>query len=141
VGRLVAVDERGVPLVTFAGTTAPLEARALNAAEIDVEALASGPIDVLLACPGDDRTRPVILGAVSDHLSQSRSAAVPHQAGVHAYVDEKRIVFNAQREILFRCGKASILLRSDGRVIVKGTHLTSRATELNKIRGAAVKIN
>jgi hypothetical protein len=50
-------------------------------------------------------------------------------------------MFEATEEISITCGKSSITLRKDGRVVIKGTDLVSRAARTNKIRGAAVKIN
>ena len=39
------------------------------------------------------------------------------------------------------CGNSSVTLYSDGRVIVKGAELLTRATGTNRIRGASVQIN
>ncbi|MET1254937.1 DUF6484 domain-containing protein [Aliikangiella maris] len=56
-------------------------------------------------------------------------------------VDGKKVVFDAKEEILFQCGKSSILLTKSGRIIIKGTHLVSRSTASNKIKGSSVSIN
>lgn len=56
-------------------------------------------------------------------------------------VDGKRVSFNAFEEIVLRCGKASITLTSEGRVIIRGTHVVSRSTGSNKIKGGSVQIN
>jgi hypothetical protein len=58
-----------------------------------------------------------------------------------AILDGQRIVFDAQNEIVLRCGKSSLTLRKDGKVVVRGTEIVSRASRTNKIKGAAVQIN
>ncbi|MCC6418741.1 MAG: hypothetical protein IT429_10940, partial [Gemmataceae bacterium] len=49
--------------------------------------------------------------------------------------------FDAKEEIVLRCGKSSITLRKDGKVVVLGAEVVSRASGTNKIKGAAVRIN
>jgi hypothetical protein len=71
--------------------------------------------------------------------------AAPSQASpslkVEVSADRERLVLVAGKEIVLRCGAASITLLMDGTVLIKGTRLVSSATGLNRIRGAAVKIN
>lgn len=57
------------------------------------------------------------------------------------FVDGERILFEARKEIVLQCGKGSITLRADGKVVIKGTDLVSRSKGMNKIKGAAVRIN
>jgi hypothetical protein len=47
----------------------------------------------------------------------------------------------AQEEIVLKCGEGSITLRKDGKIIIKGTHLLSRASGPNRIKGGSVQIN
>jgi hypothetical protein len=58
-----------------------------------------------------------------------------------AHVDGKRVVIEGQDEIVLKCGEASITLRRNGKVIVKGTYLESRATGTHRIKGGSVEIN
>jgi hypothetical protein len=58
-----------------------------------------------------------------------------------AEVDGERLVLEADREIVLRCGKSSITLKADGRVNVKGTQLLSRADGQNRVQGATVQLN
>lgn len=77
-----------------------------------------------------DPARPVVLGVVGG------AAAVPV-----ARVDGERVVLEANRELELRCGKASIHLTADGRVTIRGADVVSRSSGLNRIKGAAVRIN
>jgi hypothetical protein len=56
-------------------------------------------------------------------------------------VDGDRKQIEGLKEIVLRCGKASITLRSDGRVIIRGTYVETRASGTNRIKGGAVHIN
>jgi len=47
----------------------------------------------------------------------------------------------AAQKLELCCGKSSLSMEEDGRIVLRGVELTSRASGVNKIRGAAVKIN
>lgn len=53
----------------------------------------------------------------------------------------RELKLNAEETIELRCGKSSITMNKEGKMIIKGTNLTSRASEVNKIKGGAVRIN
>jgi hypothetical protein len=60
----------------------------------------------------------------------------------HALVDgNRRVVIRATDEIVLECGEASITLRRNGRVAIKGVHLETRAKGVNRIKGGTVQIN
>ncbi len=65
----------------------------------------------------------------------------PAARSLEARVDGRRVVIHAADEILLECGASSILLRKDGKIILKGIQIVSRASECHKIRGASVQIN
>ena len=58
-----------------------------------------------------------------------------------AEIDGERLVLEADKEIVLRCGKSSITLKADGRVQVKGTQVLSRADGQNRVQGATVQLN
>lgn len=58
-----------------------------------------------------------------------------------ARVDGRQVVVHGTDEILLECGASSILLRKDGKIILKGAQIVSRASGRHKIRGASVQIN
>jgi len=51
------------------------------------------------------------------------------------------VVLRAEHRLELTCGRASLTMNADGTVVVKGTTVISRASGVNKIRGAAVRIN
>ncbi|KFA90556.1 DUF6484 domain-containing protein [Archangium violaceum] len=147
VGWVVGVDPgRGV-LVDYEGNTAgplpalstvPLDAKSLE------QAVASRQRAVLLFENGSP-TRPLLVGLVQTTSStplidELLEARVPREQ-VEARVDGKRVVIEGQDEIVLSCGKASITLRRNGKVIIKGVQLESSAAGVNRIKGGSVQIN
>jgi len=43
--------------------------------------------------------------------------------------------------VVLRCGKASLTLRRDGKVLLRGVDVVSQADQVHKIRGGKVQIN
>ncbi len=77
----------------------------------------------------NDADRPIVLGKLHTGLNDRVSKVAD------------RIEITSETEIVLRCGKASIHLRSDGTVAIRGTNVASRASETNRIRGGNVQIN
>lgn len=130
VGRLVAI-EAGRPTVEFDAGQGPcrMPARVLQDMAPGGQAWAVGQ-SVLLMLERGDAALPVIVGRVGDILPQP---------SVDMSADE--LNFEGREQVVLRCGEASITLKADGQVLIKGSRLLSRASESNKIRGATVLIN
>lgn len=56
-------------------------------------------------------------------------------------VDGKRVEIEAADEIVLKCGEASITLRRNGRVVIRGTYVETRSKGTNRIKGGSVQIN
>lgn len=125
--------QNGRPLVSFSANpkAAGLVAQtcvSLTPAQINRQ--------VILAFEENDQERPVILGLLVDPEIES-SAATP----VDVQVDGERLVLSANREIVIRCGEASISLTRAGKVLIRGAYVLTRSSGANRIKGAAVEIN
>ncbi len=79
-----------------------------------------------------DPHRPIIMG-----LLQPPSA----RPAVQAETDGEKLVFSADKEIVLRCGEASITLTRAGKVLIRGAYLLSRSSGVNRIKGGSVQIN
>lgn len=86
---------------------------------------------VLLVFEQERSDQPVIFGPLH------RTPRKP----VEALVNGKRVVLDAQDEVVLRCGDASITLRRYGRIVIRGTYVETRAQGVNRIRGGSVQIN
>ncbi len=50
-----------------------------------------------------------------------------------------RIIADERLEL--RCGKATILMERDGRITIRGSHITSHASGAQRIRGGSINLN
>jgi len=95
---------------------------------------------VVLLFEGGDPRRPIVVGVIQEgQASREEARTTPKLVTVES--DGERFVVDAEREIVLRCGQASITLTRAGKVIIKGSYIVSRSTGYNKIKGAAVDIN
>ncbi len=139
-GRLVGWSAERGPMVDFPGNPqGPLPARTtvpLDAGRVE-RALRSGG-EVLLSHGVAGSEGPIIVGL----LEPRPASGAPASAGeLEALVDGRRVVLDARDEIVLRCGKASITLRRNGRVVVRGTFVETCSAGVNRIKGGQVKIN
>ena len=139
VGTLHSWDPQQGPLVDFTGNPAgrPVPARTL----VQVDTGGDTPQEVLLAFADGDLGRPIVVGVL-------RARAVPvvvegpfSSAAPEALIDGRRVVLEARDEIVLRCGEASITLRRNGRVVIRGTYVETSAKGVNRVKGGSVKIN
>ena len=142
VGRLVGIDGEGRPLVLIEGDGEYRVARSLvqvPAAPPDFDRLP----DVAIAFEGGDRARPLIVGWIHDRLVAGKAERSPIQDTTNreAVIDGQRVTFRAENEIVLECGASSIVLTKDGHIVIKGAHVVSRSSGVNKIKGATVSIN
>ncbi|CAN5912371.1 hypothetical protein BH23PLA1_BH23PLA1_39950 [soil metagenome] len=144
VGRLVGLGLAGEPLVEYpeAPRSGPWSAR--TTLELDVGQIGS---DVVLMFPGGDPARPIVTGVLRPTAPQTRTATAsadessPPPPVIRADLDGGRLTLSADREIVFRCGEASITLTRAGKVLIRGAYLLSRSTGANHIKGGVVQIN
>jgi len=62
-------------------------------------------------------------------------------AALDVLVDGRRVIVEGAREVVLRCGKASITLTRSGKIILRGTHVVSRSSGSNRVQGSTVRIN
>jgi Domain of unknown function (DUF6484) len=99
-----------------------------------------GATVVVLFEHGDIR-RPIVVGILREPLCRVATVASARPQLVQMKVDDDQVVLSAEREIVMRCGRASITLTRSGKVIIKGSYIVSDSTGCNRIKGAAVDIN
>jgi len=89
---------------------------------------------VLVWLPEDEGERGVVLGRIGPGRAP---AAEPEEA----QETPEELVIEAKENLTFKCGEGSITLRKDGKILIKGKDLVSRAQRMNRIKGGAVAIN
>jgi hypothetical protein len=130
IGVLAAHDERGL-LVQLPGEVNPVVARTVIELDRDIiaESIATRR-GVLLAFENGRAELPIIIGLLREP-----------EPPLVAEVDGERVEIVGNDEIVLRCGRASITLRRNGRVVIRGTYVETRASGINRIRGGSVAIN
>jgi hypothetical protein len=73
--------------------------------------------------------------------SPSRVAALQPAQPLVARLDGEQVGLEGRREIVLKCGHASITLRRDGKILVRGIYVETHAKGVNRIKGGSVKVN
>jgi hypothetical protein len=135
-GVLVGWDDQG-PLVDFDGNPrGPLHARVAAPGPQARPAKADSGQEVILLLDPRPNHPPVLLGFLQP-LDSNPGVATD----LEARVDGRRVEIEGRDEIVLRCGEASITLRRNGRVVIRGIQVETRAAGLNRIKGGSVSIN
>jgi hypothetical protein len=142
IGTLFGLTDMGEPLVDFPANPAGEHLLARSAVT-----LGKGEIgrEVALLFEGGDPRRPIIMGLIQypERVQPTSSERIRSETQnfMEAEVDGERLVFTAKKEIILRCGKASITLTRAGKVLIRGTYLLSRSSGVNRVKGGSVQIN
>lgn len=145
IGHIASLDTDGTVSVSIAGWANAVAARLATPLTADRihAAIASGQPVVLVFEEGDP-LRPIIVGLIESQADIAQAAApapATEPAIIEADVDGRRVRITAQDEIVFECGQASVTLRRNGRIIIRGTDVESYSEGTNRIRGGQVRIN
>jgi hypothetical protein len=147
VGWIAGVSPRGLPLVDFPGSRGgPFEAVSTVAcAGGALEAAAARRQQVVLLFDGGDPRSPIVAGFVVAAVPAGEPRALAEAPGPArpdvAEVDGKRVCIEGMDEVVLRCGEASITLRRNGKVVIRGAYLESHSKGTNRIKGGSVQIN
>lgn len=143
IARISALAPDGTPELDLGDQGQAVPARlGVATARERLEAAVVLQQQVVVAFENGDRTRPIILGFIERPASEVPLNAPATQTPlIEADVDGKRVKVTAQEEIVLQCGSASITLRRNGRVIVRGTYVESHSDGTNRIKGGQVQIN
>src|SRR5262249_49534497 len=119
VGLLWEIDRDGVPQVFFPDGRGdrPMPARSLGP-------LGKEMIGRKVGLFFEDGTpaQSLVMGVVQE----------PRPEPIRTEIDGEKLVFTAEREIVLRCGDASITLTRAGKVLIRGTYVLSRSSGVNR---------
>jgi Domain of unknown function (DUF6484) len=141
-GTLVGLTTSGEPLVEFAANPSLTAVQARSCVELGWSDIGGG---VVLAFEEGDVTKPLLMGCL-----KGRTSGIP--AGIGSSVearDSARVTclsgddlqVSAADSLTLRCGKASVTLTREGRVLINGVYVETRASGTNRLQGGAVRIN
>ena len=133
-GSLLSFDENGCPLIDYEGNEGGAPRAALSCLDLAAE---NAGCEVAIGFLNNDKSRPLILGVIRrrHQVSRAKSPTPPVMpAGVE-------MTISADQELVLKCGKASITLTRDGKILLSGEYVVSRSYGVNRIQGASVQIN
>jgi hypothetical protein len=131
IGALVGFGDDGVPLVDFSSNPEDSPVVARTVAVLSHEDVGR---EVALLFEGGEPAKPILIGLMAQPQPQPPATVSVDQDG-------QRLELTAQREIVLRCGDASITLTRAGKVLIRGAYVSSHSRGVNKIKGGAVHIN
>ncbi|WP_295076504.1 DUF6484 domain-containing protein [Tabrizicola sp.] len=120
--QIIAIDPDGRARVLIPGALGETELLAQSLVPIGEDAIGRTAAVTMM----DDQ--PLILGLIQPPI-------------LKVVTDGEAQVIEAQKELILRCGAASITMTSDGRVTIRGTQLLSRSEGANRVQGATVQLN
>ncbi len=157
-GTIATINALGQPTVNF-----PLNPSDETLIAITTLALTEQHINrqVALLFNQGDLSQPIVIGLihsplqamldnfeqeqVSGSLQESeKSDSVELAASLNidnVNVEGKKVTFEAEDEMVFKCGDSSITLTKAGKVMIRGKYLLNRSTGVNRILGGSVQVN
>ena len=124
-GIFVGVAPRGLPLVDVSG----VRLLARSCVQLHVRDVGK---EVLVAFDSAHPETPIVLGVIQPPI-------VPE--AMEVTMDGKNVALSAHDSITLRCGDASITLNREGKIVIRGAHVVTHASGVNRIRGASVELN
>jgi len=139
---VVSLSPDGTPEVRLGDNGPTVPARlALRTTRTRIETAILLHQQAVVVFEDGDRSRPLIVGFI-EPLDEEQSSPAPESMPViEADVDGRRVRLTAKDEIVLECGSASVTLRRNGRVIIRGTYVETRSEGTNRIKGGQVQIN
>ncbi len=138
IGNLVDLTKQGEPLVIFPSNHSDVPLRAKTTVVIGRENIGE---EVLLLFEAANVSKPIIIGVVQSSTMPDEKAQADQRSSVSVECDGERVTLSAEKEIVLRCGEASINLNRADKILLKGTYVLSRSSGVNRIRGGSVQIN
>ncbi|WLQ14330.1 DUF6484 domain-containing protein [Hahella aquimaris] len=146
IGWVVAIDSHGMPLVAWNEETKQSPQPAL--ATIPVSEQDRGR-QIALSFAQNANSQPIIIGFLFSQLdnaiaytqTSSPEIDITSPSPTKVRVNDKNLDIQADKSITIRCGKARITLTADGKILLQGEQVLSRARGAHRIRGGSIQLN
>lgn len=153
IGVVAAVNDAGEILVAYAGNPSELPVVAKSTVAVTSDAIGR---EVALLFEDGDAGRPIIMGLIvndstllicepQDTAEKDGEFTIDNwnnaENDQELSVDGEKIELLAKKEIVLKCGKSSITMTRAGKVIIRGTYISTKSSGANRIKGGSVQIN
>lgn len=129
IGLLMGFKD-GAPLVVFASNPEDHALPARSLTHLGADDVGS---EVALLFEDGREDSPLIIGRIVDPIRKDTPVIQSD--------DNEPIKIESKKKLELRCGKASIVMKSDGTVTIRGTQILTRAERQNRVQGATVSLN
>lgn len=130
IGAFLGFGQESAPLVVFPGNPQETASPARSLCELSSDMIGC---EVALLFEAGDPRKPLIVGRIVDPARLATAA--------HVVRDGDHVRICAQSRLELRCGKATIIMDSDGRITIRGGHIISHASGAQRIRGGSINLN
>lgn len=131
----------GIPFVDFAGNPNATPLSAMTTVKVMPNDKGR---NAALSFINGQFNEPIVMGLivslVDDAIGET-AKSIGNLQTIEAEADNERVVLSADKEITLKCGKASITLTRAGKVIVRGSYVSTHSTGVNRIKGGSVQLN
>ena len=150
VGSIATIDEDGRVWVDYeASPDGPQMARLCDAVCAKLSQIEDlSQTEILIVFENGRQDRPLVIDVIQNTLKKPLQEKHFELVGnendeilENVQVNGQQISFNAEEQIVLRCGKSSITLTRSGKVLIRGEYVLNRSTGVNHIRGGAIRIN
>lgn len=156
IGKVVSINDHGNPMIAYDEITQALPIEALTTVPLNDASIGK---DVAVSFAQNQGGTPIVMGVIrrilDEVISQQVDALVSSEAvqdeahnslnaGVtkpEIIVDGNKLELSAADEITLRCGKSSITLNKNGKILIKGEHMLNRITGSYKVKSGSIQLN
>lgn len=149
IGTLVALNESGQALVDFVQNPNAEPLQAISTIPVTQQLVSR---QVALLFNQGDLNKPIIMGLIHSPLqallenvdAQAKTEKIELVGNLNiddVKVEGNKVTFEAQEEMVFKCGESSITLTKAGKIMIRGKYLLNRSSGVNRIMGGSVQVN
>lgn len=135
IGRVDALTSTG-PVVRYRGCPGPDGLVARCATQVTEEHVGRR---AALMFEGGDPAKPILTGML--HFDDDEIGDHPAMGSLQIEEDDQKIDITLKKAISLKCGKASLIITPNGKILLRGKYLLSRASGVNRVQGGSVRIN
>ena len=163
IGKVVSLTSHGNPLIAYDAPTRQSPVEALTTVALDQESIGK---EVVISFAQNNGGMAIVMGVIRRALddvlaqqtapipeavsTQQEEASIAQEKSLSAstmtekpevIVDGNKLEITAAEEITLRCGKASITLNKNGKILIKGEHMLNRTAGSYKIKSGSIQLN
>jgi hypothetical protein len=156
IGKVISINDHGNPLIAYNEATHTLPIEALTTVPLNDASIGK---DVAISFAQNQGGTPIVMGVIrrilDDVISQQENTTPlttaiddintnllrTENSKPEIIVDGNKLELSAADEITLRCGKSSITLNKNGKILIKGEHMLNRTAGSYKIKSGSIQLN